>query len=234
MKDTCEILTGIFKEFNDKTCRPFNLKEFAERGVNMLSEKEIMEFLDSFKGTNKDLNHLKDVKVMENHSTEEQLKEKISWLKSELNLKTLELADKERYYTDKIEKLEQKVESLKEDRKHLLQDKNAVINLTKSFSDDIISCTIYEVSGMLQNYYKKLIDLNKDTNDSNTKVYLEVKKARDNYKRLLNMYKRRSKDLYKQNQMLLQDIDKLKSEIDEERERTRLAFKALKLQTKGK
>ena len=63
---------------------------------------------------------------------------------------------------------------------------------------------------MLQNYYKKLIDLNKDTNDSNTKVYLEVKKDRDNYKRLLNMYKRKSKDLYKQNQMLLQDIDKLK------------------------
>lgn len=125
------------------------------------------------------------------------------------------------------EDLKAENETLKEDRKHLLQDKNAVINLTKSFLDDTISCTIYEVYGMLQNYYKKLIDLNKDTNDSNTKVYLEVKKDRDNYKRLLNMYKRKSKDLYKQNQMLLQDID-------EERERTRLAFKALKLQTKGK
>lgn len=42
----------------------------------MLTEKEIMEFLDSFSGTNKDLKHFKGARVIENHSTEEQLKEK--------------------------------------------------------------------------------------------------------------------------------------------------------------
>ena len=114
--------------------------------------------------------------------TEEQLKEKISWLRSELNLKTLELANKERYYTDKLENLGQKVEKLKEDRKHLLQDKNAVINLTKAFLDDTIDHTTYEVYGLLQNYYKKLTEINLGSNDSNTKTYLELKHSRDHYK----------------------------------------------------
>lgn len=185
MKDTCEILTGIFKEFNDKTCRPFNLKDFAERGKNMYTEKEILEFLNSFSGTNKDLKHLKDVKVMENHSTEEQLKEKISWLKSELNLKSRELSDKERYYTDKLKKLEQKVEKLKEDRKHLLQDKNAVINLTKGLLDDTIGRTTYEVNFLINKYFEALNNLNLRSNDSNTRTYLEVKQERDAYKRML-------------------------------------------------
>lgn len=202
----------------------------------MYTEKEILEFLDSFSGTNKDFNPLTG--IMKNHTTEEpteeQLKEKILRLKSELNIKTLELADKERYYTDKLDKLEQKVENLKEDRKHLLQDKNAVINLTKAFLDDTIGHTTYEVYGLLQDYYKKLTELNLGSNDSNTKVYLEVKKDRDNYKRLLKMYKRKSKELYEQNQMLLQNVNKLEREIEEEKERTRLAFKALRLQTKGK
>ena len=53
----------------------------------MITEKEILKFLNSFSGTNKDLKYLKDIKVMENHPTEAQLKEKILWLKSELNLK---------------------------------------------------------------------------------------------------------------------------------------------------
>lgn len=68
----------------------------------MFTEKEILEFLNSFSGTNKDLKHFTGARVLENHLTEEQLKEKISWLRSELNLKTLELANKERYYTDKL------------------------------------------------------------------------------------------------------------------------------------
>lgn len=147
----------------------------------MYTEKEILEFLDSFSGTNKDFNPLTG--IMKNHTTEEpteeQLKEKILRLKSELNIKTLELADKERYYTDKLDKLEQKVENLKEDRKHLLQDKNAVINLTKAFLDDTIGHTTYEVYGLLQNYYKKLTELNLGSNDSNTKTYLELKHSNE-------------------------------------------------------
>lgn len=151
----------------------------------MLTEKEIMEFLDSFSGTNKDLKHFKGARVIENHSTEEQLKEKISWLKSELNLKNLELSDKERYYTDKLEKLEQKVENLKEDRKHLLQDKNAVINLTKGLLDDTIGRTTYEVNFLINKYFEALNNLNLGSNDSNTRTYLEVKQERDAYKRML-------------------------------------------------
>lgn len=211
----------------------------------MHTEKEILEFLNSFSGTNKDLKHLKDVKVMENHSTEEQLKEKISWLRSELNLKTLELANKERYYTDKLENLGQKVENLKEDRKHLLQDKNAVINLTKAFLDDIIGHTTYEVYGLLQNYYKKLTELNLGSNDSNTKTYLELKHSRDHYKRLVDILKRKSKEeidtrediilqISEQNQKLVNEVNRLKEEMEDLEERNILAFKALRLQTKGK
>lgn len=148
----------------------------------MLTEKEIMEFLDSFSGTNKDLKHFKGARVIENHSTEEQLKEKISWLKSELSLKTLELADKERYYTDKLEKLEQKVENLKEDRKHLLQDKNAVTNLTKGLIDDRIGRTVYETNYLITKYFEELNNLNLGSNDSNTKIYMKMKKERDYYK----------------------------------------------------
>lgn len=207
----------------------------------MYTEKEILEF----SGTNKDLKHFTGARVLENHSTEEQLKEKISWLKSELSLKTLELADKECYYTDKLEKLEQKVENLKEERKHLLQDKNAVINLTKAFLDDTIGHTTYEVYGLLQNYYKKLTELNLGSNDSNTKTYLELKHSRDHYKRLVDILKRKSKEeidrrediilqISEQNQKLVNEVNRLKEEMEDLEERNMLAFKALRLQTKGK
>ena len=211
----------------------------------MFTEKEILEFLNSFSGTNKDLKHFTGARVLENHLTEEQLKEKISWLRSELNLKTLELANKERYYTDKLENLGQKVENLKEDRKHLLQDKNAVINLTKAFLDDTIDHTTYEVYGLLQNYYKKLTEINLGSNDSNTKTYLELKHSRDHYKRLVDILKRKSKEeidtrediilqISEQNQKLVNEVNRLKEEMEDLEERNILAFKALRLQTKGK
>nr|DAK04639.1 MAG TPA: hypothetical protein [Caudoviricetes sp.] len=211
----------------------------------MFTEKEILEFLNSFSGTNKDLKHFTGARVLENHLTEEQLKEKISWLRSELNLKTLELANKERYYTDKLENLGQKVEKLKEDRKHLLQDKNAVINLTKAFLDDTIDHTTYEVYGLLQNYYKKLTEINLGSNDSNTKTYLELKHSRDHYKRLVDILKRKSKEeidtrediilqISEQNQKLVNEVNRLKEEMEDLEERNILAFKALRLQTKGK
>lgn len=211
----------------------------------MFTEKEILEFLNSFSGTNKDLKHFTGARVLENHLTEEQLKEKISWLRSELNLKTLELANKERYYTDKLENLGQKVENLKEDKKHLLQDKNAVINLTKAFLDDTIDHTTYEVYGLLQNYYKKLTELNLGSNDSNTKTYLELKHSRDHYKRLVNIFKRKLKEeidtrediilqISEQNQKLVNEVNRLKEEMEDLEERNILAFKALRLQTKGK
>lgn len=95
---------------------------------------------------------------------------------------------------DEIFKLRDKVDSLKEDRKHLLQDKNAVINLTKAFLDDTIDHTTYEVYGLLQNYYKKLTELNLGSNDSNTKTYLELKHSREHYKRLVDILKRKSKE----------------------------------------
>lgn len=211
----------------------------------MFTEKEILEFLNLFSGTNKDLKHFTGARVLENHLTEEQLKEKISWLRSELNLKTLELANKERYYTDKLENLGQKVEKLKEDRKHLLQDKNAVINLTKAFLDDTIDHTTYEVYGLLQNYYKKLTEINLGSNDSNTKTYLELKHSRDHYKRLVDILKRKSKEeidtrediilqISEQNQKLVNEVNRLKEEMEDLEERNILAFKALRLQTKGK
>lgn len=206
----------------------------------MYTEKEILEFLNLFPGTNKDLKHLKDVKVMENHSTEEELKEKISWLKSELNLKSLELSDKERYYTDKLEKLEQKVENLKEDRKHLLQDKNAVINLTKGLIDDRIGHTVYETNYLITKYFEELNNLNLGSNDSNTKVYMKMKKERDYYKsiaddhvknvdytteRIVNLKEENKeckdkieyrneiiKQIQKQNQDLVNEINTLKEE----------------------
>ena len=189
----------------------------------MFIEKEILEFLNSFSGTNKDLKYFKDARVMEDYSTEEQLEEKILWLKSELNLKTLELADKERYYTDKIEKLEQKVENLKEDRKHLLQDKNAVINLTKGLLNDIVGCDTWEANLLIVKYLESLNNLNLGSNDSNTKTYLELKQSRDHFKRLVNIYKRKFKEeidkekeitqqAFKKNQDLVNEINKLKEE----------------------
>lgn len=93
-----------------------------------------------------------------------------------------------------LKEVRDKVDSLKEDRKHLLQDKNAVINLTKAFLADTIDHTTYEVYGLLQNYYKKLTELNLGSNDSNTKTYLELKHSRDHYKRLVDILKRKSKE----------------------------------------
>lgn len=180
----------------------------------MLTEKEIMEFLDSFSGTNKDLKHFKGARVIENHSTEEQLKEKISWLKSELSLKTLELADKERYYTDKLEKLEQKVENLKEDRKHLLQDKNAVINLTKGLIDDRIGRTVYETNYLITKYFEELNNLNLGTNDSNTKVYMKMKKERDYYKSIADDYVKNVDYTTERIVNLKEENDDLKEKID--------------------
>lgn len=189
----------------------------------MLTEKEIMEFLDSFSGTNKDLKHFKGARVIENHSTEEHLKEKISWLKSELSLKTLELADKERYYTDKLEKLEQKVESLKEDRKHLLQDKNAVINLTKGLIDDRIGRTVYETNYLITKYFEELNNLNLGSNDSNTKFYMKMKKERDYYKLIakdkIEYRNEVIKQISKQNQDLVNEVNTLKEENDDLREK---------------
>lgn len=189
----------------------------------MLTEKEIMEFLDSFSGTNKDLKHFKGARVIENHSTEEQLKEKISWLKSELSLKTLELADKERYYTDKLEKLEQKVENLKEDRKHLLQDKNAVINLTKGLIDDRIGRTVYETNYLITKYFEELNNLNLGSNDSNTKIYMKMKKERDYYKLIakdkIEYRNEVIKQISKQNQDLVNEVNTLKEENDDLREK---------------
>jgi len=193
----------------------------------MFTEKEILEFLNSFSGTNKDLKHFTGVRVFENHSTEEQLKEKISWLRSELNLKTLELSNKERYYTDKLENLGQKVENLKEDRKHLLQDKNAVINLTKGLLNDIVGCDTWEANLLIVKYLEELNNLNLSSNDSNTKTYLKLKQERDKNKEIANQ-------LIKQNQTLVNEINELKDEIVYLKEKNRLAYKALRFQTKGK
>lgn len=162
--------------------------------------------------------------------TYEDLKAKIGALTREL----YKAEDDKTKLQDEIFKLRDKVDSLKEERKHLLQDKNAVINLTKGFLDDTMNLSAVEQIRNAKKYLNSLRGLNIGTNDSNTKVYLEVKKDRDNYKRLVKMYKRKSKELYEQNQRLLQDINILKIEIEEEKERTRLAFKALRLQTKGK
>lgn len=57
-------------------------------------------------------------------------------LKAKIGALTRELYKAEDHKTklqDEISKLRDKVDSLKEERKHLLQDKNAVINLTKGF-----------------------------------------------------------------------------------------------------
>lgn len=144
-----------------------------------------------------------------------------------------------------LKEVRDKVDSLKEDRKHLLQDKNAVINLTKAFLDDTIDHTTYEVYGLLQNYYKKLTEINLGSNDSNTKTYLELKHSRDHYKRLVDILKRKSKEeidtrediilqISEQNQKLVNEVNRLKEEMEDLEERNILAFKALRLQTKGK
>lgn len=194
-------------------------------------KEAVFESIKDETGRAFDLKHFasKDFFITREETTED-LKAKIGALTREL----YKAEDDKTKLKDEIFKLRDKVDSLKEERKHLLQDKNAVINLTKAFLDDTIGHTTYEVYGLLQNFYKKLTELNLGSNDSNTKVYLEVKKDRDNYKRLLKMYKRKSKELYEQNQMLLQNVNKLEREIEEEKERTRLAFKGFRLQTKGK
>lgn len=189
----------------------------------MFTEKEILEFLNSFSGTNKDLKYFTGARVLENHLTEEQLKEKISWLRSELNLKTLELANKERYYTDKLENLGQKVEKLKEDRKHLLQDKNAVINLTKGLIDDRIGRTVYETNYLITKYFEELSNLNLGSNDSNTKIYMKMKKERDYYKLIakdkIEYRNEVIKQISKQNQDLVNEVNTLKEENDHLREK---------------
>lgn len=95
--------------------------------------------------------------------------------------------------------------------------------MTKAFLDDTIDHTTYEVYGLLQNYYKKLTELNLGSNDSNTKTYLELKHSRDHYKRLVNIFKRKLKEeidkekeitlqVSKQNQDLINEINELKEE----------------------
>lgn len=144
-----------------------------------------------------------------------------------------------------LRRLHEENENLKEDLKHLLQDQNAVINLTKAFLDDTIGHTTYEVYGLLQNYYKKLTELNLGSNDSNIKTYLELKHSRDHYKRLVDILKRKSKEeidtrediilqISEQNQKLVNEVNRLKEEMEDLEERNILAFKALRLQTKGK
>ena len=75
-----------------------------------------------------------------------------------------------------LKEVRDKVDSLKEDRKHLLQDKNAVINLTKGLIDDRIGCTVYETNYLITKYFEELNNLNLELNDSNTKVYMKMKK----------------------------------------------------------
>lgn len=141
----------------------------------MLTEKEIMEFLDSFSGTNK------------------------------------------------LEKLEQKVENLKEDRKHLLQDKNAVINLTKGLIDDRIGRTVYETNYLITKYFEELNNLNLGSNDSNTKIYMKMKKERDYYKLIakdkIEYRNEVIKQISKQNQDLVNEVNTLKEENDDLREK---------------
>lgn len=117
--------------------------------------------------------------------------------------------------------------------------------MTKAFLDDTIDHTTYEVYGLLQNYYKKLTEINLGSNDSNTKTYLELKHSRDHYKRLVDILKRKSKEeidtrediilqISEQNQKLVNEVNRLKEEMEDLEERNILAFKALRLQTKGK
>lgn len=211
MKDTPEILMGIMAEY-EKPGRAFDLKHFASKDFFITREETV-----------------------------EDLKAKIGALTREL----YKAEDHKTKLQDEIFKLRDKVDSLKEERKHLLQDKNAVINLTKGFLDDTIGHTTYEVYELLQNYYKKLTELNLGSNDSNTKTYLELKHSRDHYKRLLDILKRKSKEeidrrediilqISEQNQKLVNEVNRLKEEMEDLEERNILAFKALRLQTKGK
>lgn len=119
------------------------------RGLIITKEKEI----ENLKRSNRMLEN----KIHKQRKELNRLNKENKDLKEEIGALTRELYKAEDHKTklqDEISKLRDKVDSLKEDRKHLLQDKNAVINLTKAFLDDTIDHTTYEVYGLLQNYYK--------------------------------------------------------------------------------
>lgn len=211
MKDTIEILMGIMAEF-EKPGKAFNLKHFANKEFYITGEESY-----------------------------EDLKAKIGALTREL----YKAEDHKTKLQDEIFKLRDKVDSLKEEKKHLLQDKNAVINLTKAFLDDTMNLSAVEQIRNAKKYLNSLYGLNIGVNDSNTKTYLELKHSRDHYKRLVDILKRKSKEeidrrediilqISEQNQKLVNEVNKLKEEIEDLEERNIRAFKALRLQTKGK
>lgn len=165
---------------DDKFIAPIKERQLFEdvssfyRGLIITKEKEI----ENLKRSNRMLEN----KIHKQRKELNRLNKENKDLKEEIGALTRELYKAEDHKTklqDEISKLRDKVDSLKEERKHLLQDKNAVINLTKGFLDDTIDHTTYEVYGLLQNYYKKLIELNLGSNDSNTKTYLELKHSNE-------------------------------------------------------
>lgn len=128
----------------------------------MFTEEEILEFLNSFSGINKKEN---TNNFIEDRQLVAHLRHKNNNLIREIYTKDNECNT----LKDKIIKLEQKVENLKEDRKHLLQDKNAVINLTKGLLNDIVGCNTWEANLLIVKYLESLNNLNLGSNDSNTK-----------------------------------------------------------------
>lgn len=184
----------------------------------MFTEEEILEFLNSFSGINKKEN---TNNFIEDRQLVAHLRHKNNNLIREIYTKDNECNT----LKDKIIKLEQKVENLKEDRKHLLQDKNAVINLTKGLLNDIVGCDTWGANLLIVKYLEELNNLNLGSNDSNTRTYIKLKQERDKNKEIANQ-------LLKQNQNLVNEINELKDEIV--CLKNRLIYKAIRFQTKGK
>lgn len=91
--------------------------------------------------------------------------------------------------------------------KALLQDKNAVINLTKSLLYDIWLCESFQLPYLLQQFISDVENLNLGNNDSNTHTYLKLKKERDDYARE-NQY------LDNENYELIKRINKIEYVLD--------------------
>lgn len=64
-----------------------------------------------------------------------------------------------------------------------MQDKNAVINLTRSLLYDIWLCESFQLPYLLQQFISDIENLNLGNNDSNTHTYLKLKRERDDYAR---------------------------------------------------
>lgn len=120
-----------------------------QRFIALTKERQMFEEVSNFY---RDLITTKEKGVENLKRSNRMLENKIHKQHKELN----RLNKENKNLKEEIKALKEvrdKVDSLKEDRKHLLQDKNAVINLTKAFLDDTIDHTTYEVYGLLQNYY---------------------------------------------------------------------------------